>query len=186
MQYKLDDTRQIYASYSRRIQRPTAQDLNPYRIYQDPYSYRQGDPRLKPQTTDLFEVGYQLRKGYNYYQGTLYYREARDGVTDVIRDIGDGVLLTSKANLAKSRSGGLELVANARLTPKISYTISGNAFWNEIGATDLGFPDKRSAWTCGPSSSASPTTSAEPAPDPRRRREPAFDFQTNPGGVGPM
>lgn len=24
------------------------------------------------------------------------------------------------------------------------------------------------------------------APDPRRRREPAFDFQTNPGGVGPM
>ena len=145
VQYKVDDTHQINASYSRRIQRPTAQDLNPYRIYQDPYNYRQGDPRLKPQTTDSFEAAYQLRKGYNFYLGTLYWREARDGVTDVVRDIGGGVLLTTKANLAKSRSGGLELVANARLTPKISYTISGNAAWNEIGATDLGFPEKRSA-----------------------------------------
>ncbi|PZR36937.1 TonB-dependent receptor domain-containing protein [Caulobacter segnis] len=147
VQYKVDDTRQVNASYSRRIQRPTAQDLNPYRIYQDPYNYRQGDPRLKPQVTDSFEVAYQLRKGYNYYLGTLYWREARDGVTDVVRELPGGALLTTKANLAKSRSGGLELVANARLTPKISYTISGNAAWNEIGATDLGFPDSRSTWT---------------------------------------
>ena len=147
LQHRIDDTRQVNASYSRRIQRPAAQDLNPYRIYQDPYNYRQGDPRLKPQTTDSFEVAYQLRKGYNYYLGTLYWREARDGVTDVVRDTGGGVLLTTKANLTKSRSGGLELVANARLTPKVSYTISGNAAWNEIGATDLGFPDRRSAWT---------------------------------------
>jgi outer membrane receptor protein involved in Fe transport len=147
VQYKLDDMRQINASYSRRIQRPTAGDLNPYRIYQDPYNYRQGDSRLKPQTTDSFEVAYQRRKGFNYYLGTLYWREARDGVTDVVRELPGGALLTTKANLAKSRSGGLELVANARLTPKVSYTISGNTAWTEIGATDLGFPESRSTWT---------------------------------------
>ncbi|MGH1559173.1 TonB-dependent receptor domain-containing protein [Caulobacter segnis] len=80
-EYKIDDGRQVNASYSRRIQRPTPGDLNPYRIYRDPYNYRQGDPRLKPQTTDSFEVAYQRRKGFNYYLGTLYWREARDGVT---------------------------------------------------------------------------------------------------------
>ncbi|PHY20393.1 TonB-dependent receptor domain-containing protein [Caulobacter sp. BP25] len=272
VQYKVDDTRQVNASYSRRIQRPTAQDLNPYRIYQDPYNYRQGDPRLKPQVTDSFEVAYQLRKGFNYYLGTLYWREARDGVTDVVRELPGGALLTTKANLAKSRSGGLELVANARLTPKVSYTISGNAAWNEIGATDLGFPDSRSTWTVSgyaalniqatpkdflqisgfaigkrltPQGYREPTgmlnlgyrhkfndrlsgvitvqdslktfgdklvinTAAlkerramdldlravfigftygfggQGAANPRRPREPAFDFQTSPGGVGPM
>ncbi|ADG11206.1 TonB-dependent receptor [Caulobacter segnis] len=272
VQYKVDDTRQINASYSRRIQRPTAQDLNPYRIYQDPYNYRQGDPRLKPQVTDSFEVAYQLRKGFNYYLGTLYWRQARDGVTDVVRELPGGALLTTKANLAKSRSGGLELVANARLTPKISYTISGNAAWNEIGATDLGFPDSRSTWAVSgyaalniqatpkdflqisgfaigkrltPQGYREPTgmlnlgyrhkfndrlsgvitvqdslktfgdklvinTAAlkerramdldlraifvgvtygfggQGAANPRRPREPAFDFQTTPGGVGPM
>jgi outer membrane receptor protein involved in Fe transport len=272
VQYRVDDTRQINASYSRRIQRPTAQDLNPYRIYQDPYSYRQGDPRLKPQVTDSFEVAYQLRKGFNYYLGTLYFREAKDGVTDVVRDIGNGVLLTTKANLAKSRAGGLELVANAKLTPKVSYTISGNAAWNQLGATDLGFPGERSTWTVSgyaalnvqatpkdfvqisgfatgkrltPQGYKEPTgmlllgyrhkfndrlsgvvtvqdalktfgdrtvinTTAlrsrrdldldlravfvgftygfggKGVPNPRRAREPAFDFQTSPGGVGPM
>ena len=272
IQHRLDDARQINASYSRRIQRPTAQDLNPYRIYQDPYSYRQGDPRLKPQVTDSFEVAYQMRKGSNYYLGTLYWREAKDGVTDVVRDIGNGVLLTTKANLAKSRAGGLELVANARLTPKISYTISGNAAWNEIGATDLGFAETRSTWTVSgyaalniqatpkdfiqisgfatgkrltPQGYKEPTGmlllgyrhkfndrlsgvvtvqdalktfgdrlvvdtpalrnrrdmdldlravfigitygfGGQGVPNPRRAREPAFDFQTTPGGVGPM
>lgn len=272
VQYKVDDMRQINASYSRRIQRPSAGDLNPYRIYQDPYNYRQGDSRLKPQVTDSFEVAYQLRKGFNYYLGTLYWREARDGVTDVVRELPGGALLTTKANLAKSRSGGLELVANAKLTPKISYTVSGNAAWNEIGATDLGFPETRSAWTVSgyaavniqatvkdflqvsgfaigkrltPQGYREPTgmlnlgyrhkfndrlsgvvtvqdslntfgdklvidTAAlkdrrtmdlnlraifvgftygfggQGVPNPRRPREPAFDFQTSPGGVGPM
>jgi outer membrane receptor protein involved in Fe transport len=147
LQYRVNDTQQVNASYSRRIQRPVAQDLNPYRIYQDPYTYKQGNPRLKPQVTDSFEAAYQRRQGYNFYLGTLYWREARDGVTDVVRDLGGGVLLTTRENLAKSRSGGLELVANARLTPKLSYTISGNGAWNEIAASDLGFSDKRSAWT---------------------------------------
>ncbi len=146
LQYQLDDARQLNASYSRRIQRPVAQDLNPYQVYQDPFTYRQGNPRLKPQVTDSFEAAYQRRQGYNYYLGTLYWREARDGVTDVVRDLGGGVLLTTKENLAKSRSAGVELVANARLTPKLSYTISGNGYWNEISASDLGFPDTRSGW----------------------------------------
>jgi outer membrane receptor protein involved in Fe transport len=139
VQYRVDDTRQINASYSRRIQRPTAQDLNPYRIYQDPYNYRQGDPRLKPQVTDSFEVAYQLRKGYNYYLGHALLPRGPRRRHRRVRDIGDGVLLTTKANLAKSRSGGLELVANARLTPKISYTISGNAAWNHGHRAAPGF-----------------------------------------------
>jgi outer membrane receptor protein involved in Fe transport len=146
VQYRLDEARQLNASYSRRIQRPVAQDLNPYPVYVDPYTYKQGNPRLRPQVTDSFEAAYQQRRGFNYYLATLYWREARDGVTDVVQDLGGGVLLTTRENLAKSRSGGLELVANARLTPKLSYTISGNGYWNEIAASDLGFPDKRSAW----------------------------------------
>jgi hypothetical protein len=44
VQYRVDDTRQINASYSRRIQRPTAQDLNPYRIYQDPTATARATP----------------------------------------------------------------------------------------------------------------------------------------------
>jgi hypothetical protein len=65
-------------------------------------------------------------------------------VTDVVSDLGGGVLLTTRENLATSRNGGLELVANGRLTPKLTYNVSSNVFWNEIDASSLGFTGTRS------------------------------------------
>ncbi|PVM90594.1 outer membrane beta-barrel family protein [Caulobacter endophyticus] len=143
--YTISENNSLKGSYSRRVQRPQVQDLNPYPVYQDPQNYRAGNPFLKPQVTDSFELGWQYRKGPAYYLATAYYRTSDGVVTDVVRDQGGGVLMTTRENLGNSRNGGLELVANGRLTPKITYNVSANAFWNEIDATNLGFSGKRSA-----------------------------------------
>jgi iron complex outermembrane receptor protein len=45
-------------SYSRRIGRPSYEDLNPFIDYASPYFYTQGNPLLKPETTHSFEVNY--------------------------------------------------------------------------------------------------------------------------------
>ena len=138
MGYTLSQTQTLTANYSKRVQRPQPQDLNPYPIYQDPTNYRAGNPDLKPQITDSYELGYQYRKGPASYLATAYYRESRDGVADVVRPLPGDVFLTTRENLAKSRNGGLELVANGKLTPKLSYNVSGNAYWNQIQSTTLG------------------------------------------------
>jgi outer membrane receptor protein involved in Fe transport len=145
--YTLSQTQSLTANYSKRVQRPQVQDLNPYPVYIDPYNYRAGNPDLKPQITDSYELGWQYRKGPASYLATAYYRESRDGVTDVVESFSSGLTVTTRENLAKSRNGGLELVANGKLTPKISYNISGNAFWNEIDASSLGFAGARSGTT---------------------------------------
>jgi outer membrane receptor protein involved in Fe transport len=144
MGYTLSQSQTLNANYSRRVQRPNAQDLNPYEIYLDPYNYRAGNPDLKPQITDSYELGWQYRKGQAYYLATAYFRDTRDSVTDVVVDRGGGVLLTTRENLGKSRAAGLELVANGRLSPKLTYNLSGNLFWNEIDAANLGFAGDRS------------------------------------------
>lgn len=144
LSHKLPGDQQVTASYSRRIQRPSARDLNPYRVYVDPLNYREGNPFLEPQVTDSFELAYQRRKGSTYYLGTLYYRESSKGVTDVVRDLGDGILLSTRENLGQGRSGGLELVANGKITKTLSYNISGNAYWFAIDASRLGFSGTRS------------------------------------------
>jgi len=59
--YELSDSQQLTASYSRRIQRPGAQDLNPYVIFVDPFNLRAGNPDLDPQITDSFEAAWQFR-----------------------------------------------------------------------------------------------------------------------------
>lgn len=145
--YTLSQTQTLTANYSKRVQRPQAQDLNPYPVYIDPSNLRAGNPDLKPQITDSYELGWQYRKGPASYLATAYYRESRDGVADVVRDLGGGATLTTRENLAKSRNGGLELVANGKLTPKLSYNVSGNAFWNEIQSTVSGVGGTRSGTT---------------------------------------
>ncbi|WP_296596211.1 TonB-dependent receptor [Phenylobacterium sp.] len=142
--YKLSETQQVTFAYSRRIQRSNPDDLNPFRIYIDASNLRQGNPDLKPLKTDSFETAWQLRKGSTYYLATLFYRDSRDVPTDVFTDLGGGVLLRSRANIGERRSGGLELVANGKVTPKLSYNVSGSAIWNRIDAGNLGFFGGRS------------------------------------------
>lgn len=146
--YRLDDTRQLSASYSHRVQRPQPQDYNAFRIYNDPSNLSQGNPDLKPQQTDSFELGFQYRKQGTIYLATGYYRRGQDAVNDVFRDLGGGVILQTKANVGKFQSAGLELVANGRLPGKVSYNVSGNLLWTEIDASGLGFgAGRRDAYT---------------------------------------
>jgi outer membrane receptor protein involved in Fe transport len=147
--WKLSDEQRLTASYSRRVQRPSPQDLNPFRIYVDEFNYRQGNPNLDPQITDSFEAAWQRRAGGAFLLATAYYRQSRDGVTEVVRDLGGGVLLTTRENLGESRAAGLELTANGRLTPKLTYSVNGNLAWTEIDAGRLGFAGNRDGTSVG-------------------------------------
>ncbi|MFI4964855.1 MAG: TonB-dependent receptor domain-containing protein [Caulobacterales bacterium] len=136
--YRISEDQQLTASYSRRIQRPSPADLNPFRIEQDTVNFRAGNPNLQPEQTDSFEAGYQYRTGGSFYLATAYYRQSRHDVTDVVTDLGNGVLLDTKENLSSSRHAGLELVANGHLTKSLSYNASTNIYYAEIGS--MGIP----------------------------------------------
>jgi outer membrane receptor protein involved in Fe transport len=147
LSYPLTDRQKLTASYSERLQRPGPFDLNPVPFLLDPLNYRIGNPNLKPQQTHSYELGWQYRKAPLMALATLYYRENDKVVTDVVTDIGGGIFVTTKANVAQTRNGGLELVLNGKLTPKLTYNISSNIFWAELDGSNLGIVGKRSATT---------------------------------------
>lgn len=145
--YKIDENQRITASYSQRVQRPSLDNLNPYRVYNSPLSYSQGNAKLEPQTTDSYELGYEFRYKTTYYLATLYYRDNRKQFTQIQQDIGGGVLLNTQANLGHSRNTGLELVANGELLKNLTYSLSGNLYWNEIDPGGLALATAQSAVT---------------------------------------
>lgn len=53
---QLDTNNVLNLSYSRRIDRPDYQNLNPFVFYLDPYTYQQGNPFLRPQYTNSVEL----------------------------------------------------------------------------------------------------------------------------------
>ena len=63
---------------------------------------------------------------------------------DVTKVANSDVVDVTKANLAQSNSGGFEFTANGRIGAMLSYSLSGNLFYNEIDSTALGVVGRRS------------------------------------------
>lgn len=137
LQYKLNDTQTLRASYSKRIQRPQPTQLNPFVSYGDPLNLRSGNPDLEPQETDSVELQWQMREGQSFYQLTGYYRDTTGAFTDVATDLGGNVFLTRPENLGGRTDLGVELTASGRLHPTLRYNASINAFRQEIDAGGL-------------------------------------------------
>ncbi|HWH18816.1 MAG TPA: TonB-dependent receptor [Allosphingosinicella sp.] len=145
--YELTKEDQLRGSYSRRIQRPSPQDLNPYTFYIDPLNVRRGNPALRPEVTDSFELAWQHRKAGTFYSMTGFYRRSTGGVTDIISDLGGGVFLTTRANLATAVRTGIELIANGKLSKTLSYNASSTFLWQEIDPRIGGVSAPRSGTT---------------------------------------
>lgn len=140
------DEWKVRAGYTRRVQRPEAQDLNPFRVYVSPLSYQQGNPNLRDQVTDAVELGLEHQRGGDLYSATLFARQRRNELTDVVTDLGNGVLLTSRDGLGRSRYAGVELVLSRKLARNLSFNGSGEVSRSEIEYVDLARRDSRSGW----------------------------------------
>ncbi|KAF2341296.1 TonB-dependent receptor domain-containing protein [Flavobacterium tistrianum] len=71
LNFNLSEDWKGHFSYVSRITRPRYQALNPYVIYQDPFTTIEGNPNLLPEKTHAFEIGTMYKKfdfkiGYTY------------------------------------------------------------------------------------------------------------------------
>ncbi len=136
--YTLSDNDTLSAGFSKRIRRRDPEDLNPYINASDPNNLRQGNPNLKPEVTDSYDLGYRHDANGRSWSLNGYYRKSRNGDTELLTVIGPDVVLIREANLPSSLSGGVEFIASGKLLPKLGYTLSGNLFYNEVNALALG------------------------------------------------
>ena len=140
----LTDETTLSFGASRRVRRPDPDSFNPYVDHEFTPNLRAGNPNLKPQYTQSYEVGYGFEGPGLAYQFTGYYRRNKDSVTDVTAYLGNGFSLTTKANLPRNDSAGFEFTSSGHVVPKLAYSVSGNLFYSQIDATALGVPGLQS------------------------------------------
>ncbi|HJA87391.1 MAG TPA: TonB-dependent receptor [Candidatus Parabacteroides intestinavium] len=143
--YAIDEWNELQLNYSLRVNRPEADDLNPFPEYQNPLSLRVGNPYLKPEKVHSVEAGYQWRKGGTTVLGTLYYRYVTHKLTAVTRYLPTGVLLTTKENLNNGSSAGAEFILNTAVGKWLTLNMNGNLFYDQIDATRLGYGSRKDA-----------------------------------------
>ena len=85
-------------TYSRRIDRPAYQDLNPFEFKLDEYNFQRGNTELRPQFTNSFGI----TRIYKYrLTTTLNYSHVSDLFTQIIDTAETSKAFISKKNLAK-------------------------------------------------------------------------------------
>jgi outer membrane receptor for ferrienterochelin and colicin len=134
----LSDHSTLSFGASRRVARPDPGSLNPYVDYEYTPNLAAGNPDLKPQITQSYELGYGFEGRELTYGLTGYYRRNKDSVTSVTGNLGNGLAVTTTTNLPRNDAAGLELTSNGRIGAQLAYSVSGNLYYSQIDATALG------------------------------------------------
>ena len=79
--YKMNEKNMLAASYSKRINRPDYQSLNPFETIYDIYTSEKGNPFLKPQYTNNFELKYTYRYALNVALGYNHTKDYSQTIT---------------------------------------------------------------------------------------------------------
>ncbi|TAF96741.1 MAG: TonB-dependent receptor [Cytophagia bacterium] len=79
----LDTNNVLNLSYSRRIDRPSYQDLNPFEFFLDPFTFQRGNPFLRPQFTNSFTLTHVFKSAITT---TLSYARTTDLIQEQAPD----------------------------------------------------------------------------------------------------
>jgi len=109
LSYRLSSNDNFRLTYSRRISRPSASQLDPEIVYStDGLSASSGNASLKPSTTDKYDLNYSHEDKYFNAGGSLYYNDTTGTIESVsyfLPSMPD-VLLTTSENAGSTRNAG--------------------------------------------------------------------------------
>ncbi len=132
---KIDD-HQLQLSYSRRVNRPNENLLNPFPFYKDTYLSSSGNPRLLPEYINSFELNYQKTFGTVFVSAQTYYRNSTNGMLQTFTTDSTGKMATTFGNFATTNTYGSELSGSFTIAQIIRLDPSVNLFGTDL-AGDL-------------------------------------------------
>ncbi|MDZ7717391.1 MAG: outer membrane beta-barrel family protein [Balneolaceae bacterium] len=131
LSYSLDEANSFQVSYSRRISRPRIWWILPFTEISDVRNRRVGNPELRPEFGNSYEVGYLRHWETGSILTSLYYRYRTD-VTERISTVDNNGITTSQpVNLATEKAWGIEFSADQELFDNLQLMGSLNLFQSD-------------------------------------------------------
>ncbi|MDF7810451.1 TonB-dependent receptor [Hymenobacter sp. YC55] len=121
LKYTLNDKHELSASLSRRINRPSYRQLNPFRFVIDPTTSGKGNPDLRPETSYNVELSHTFKQKFTT---GFSFSVTQDPITDVAQPESDSTTVSQYVNLNRQQYAALTLTAP--LTPAKWWNIYNN------------------------------------------------------------
>ncbi|MBB3056701.1 outer membrane beta-barrel family protein [Mucilaginibacter gotjawali] len=133
--HDFNDKNGITFSYSRRIDRPQYDNLNPFIFRLDPYTYQLGNPYLRPQYTNNYELNYTYNKSITL---TLGYSKTTDVITEVPgTDPATKVSFITQENLQVQNAWNANLYAPYTIAKWWEGNVNATAFYLGFKSNNL-------------------------------------------------
>jgi len=127
--YNVNEKDQMQASFSRRVDRPGLQQVNPIREFATPLISSFGNPSLVPQFTNSYELNYTKRLKKGSLTAGVFYRSIEDEINRAVYvdRLDFNKLILTFDNFDNTSAFGFELSTNYRPTK----------WWSINGSFDL-------------------------------------------------
>lgn len=134
VRYEVAKGTEFSLGYSKRINRPSSDNLNPFTSYADPYNLRRGNPALRPEYIHSVDLSFDHTRKKWGITASVYQRYSIEVIQRVKIFYEDGTSAGTFANIDNSSSTGGELVLQIKPLPIWRNTLSFNG--NYIRYTD--------------------------------------------------
>ncbi len=129
---------QLQFSYSRRVNRPNENLLNPFPFYSDSYLSSAGNPKLLPEYINSYELNYQKMFGSIYFSVQSYFRNSNNTAQQYFYVDQAGKLYTTFGNFGKTDTYGSEISSSFSIAQILRFDPAVNLYGNKLSGTVAG------------------------------------------------
>ena len=129
-----DPSHTIGFNYTRRINRPGFFDINPFISYSDPLNLETGNPALRPEIANLYELAYHKEMNKIGFDLTLYRRVTSDAIQETVQTLGNNQSLEKPVNFSEATSQGIE--GQLEYRPHKIFTTTISMTWRQTFFSD--------------------------------------------------
>lgn len=131
--WKINANNRLTVFFNRRVDRPNEVDIRIFPKYDDAEIIKVGNPALKPQFTNNFELGYKTSWNSGYLFSSVYHKRM-DGTIARIGSIAPGsdIIYNIFQNAGKSYNTGTELMLSQNISKWATLSLNLNGYRNII------------------------------------------------------
>ncbi|MCD0471533.1 TonB-dependent receptor domain-containing protein [Flavobacterium sp. JAS] len=137
LQLNLESDDFIKIGYSKRINRPELDQLNPFVDITDALNPHTGNPYLKPEIIHIAEMSYNKEWKKYSFSTNAFYRNATNTIKQYAELLDNGVVLLMPKNIGSTITYGLETIFSLKPIGFYDANISVTAFQQNINASNL-------------------------------------------------
>lgn len=128
LSFSMNEFNSLQVSYSRRISRPWSRMLLPFTEISDARNRRLGNPDLRPEFGNSYEVGYLRHWESGSVLTSLYYRHRTNVIERVSTIDSYGITTSQPINLATEEAWGIEFSGDQEIVENLQLSASLNLF----------------------------------------------------------